>query len=305
MNKLISQILDNELFVKKPIVLAHIGSAGSNFENWKKIASKSILVCIDPSIDKSNHKSFIKVHYLDELVDNKSGYKNFYITKDPHCSSLLEPNKKIFNQWYGAHRFKLAKKKKFKVTTLNQCLEKYNIKNIDWLIIDAQGIDLKIFKSIKKQIQSNISIVDLEPGFFEFYKNCDKISDIFKYMNKNFEFEDMNFGVNFKVNSKNLSFFEKKILFKFNNPSKIYSNVTFLNKNKKNIRSDLLKIIYLIMNKKFFDARELALNYKHLPFYKELIKIINFKLFQYKVVYIVMFPVYILKKIFNIIIKLN
>ena len=28
-------------------------------------------------------------------------------------------------------------------------------------------------------------------------------------MNKNFEFEDMNFGVNFKVNSKNLSFFEK------------------------------------------------------------------------------------------------
>ena len=69
-------------------------------------------------------------------------------------------------------------------------------------------------------------------------------------MNKNFEFEDMNFGVNFKVNSKNLSFFEKKILFKYNNPSKIYSNVTFLNKNKKNIRSDLLKIIYLIMNKK-------------------------------------------------------
>ena len=77
MNKLISQILDNELFVK-PIVLAHIGSAGSNFEKLEKIASKSILVCIDPSTDKSNHKSFIKVHYLDELVDDKSDIKLLY-----------------------------------------------------------------------------------------------------------------------------------------------------------------------------------------------------------------------------------
>ena len=115
MNKLISQILDNELFVKKPIVLAHIGSAGSNFENWKKLLVNLYLYVYDPSIDKSNHKSFIKVHYLDELVDDKSGYKNFYITKDPHCSSLLEPNKKIFNQWYGAHRFKVAKKKNLRL----------------------------------------------------------------------------------------------------------------------------------------------------------------------------------------------
>ena len=42
--KLIPKISEHKIFQKKPIVLMHIGSAGSNFKGWLNIANKSILV---------------------------------------------------------------------------------------------------------------------------------------------------------------------------------------------------------------------------------------------------------------------
>ena len=48
-----------------------------------------------------------------------------------------------------------------------------------------------------------------------------------------YEFKDMKFGINFKTSSKNMSKFDKRILFSLDNPSKIYSNINFLNKKKR------------------------------------------------------------------------
>ena len=65
-------------------------------------------------------------------------------------------------------------------------------------------VNLKDFEKdkllINNKIRNNISIIDIEPGFFSFYKKADKISDVFKYLSKTFEFDDMKFGYNFKVN---------------------------------------------------------------------------------------------------------
>ena len=299
MIKLINKIINNNIFLKKPIILIHIGSDGSNFSTWKKIAANSILISVDPSMTKEQNKTFLKVNYVQKIIDGKNGVKTFYTTKDSHCSSLLEPKKTEYSKWYGAHRFKVVKKEKHKVSSLNSILKALNINYIDWLVIDAQGVDLNIFSNIDKKIQSKISILDLEPGFFEFYKKADSIQEVFDYTQKNFEFEDMTFGYNYKVNSKNLSKLDKKILYRFNKPSKIYSNITFVNKDNNNKRIFLLKIIYLISIKKFFEAKNLLLIYKNISSSKELIKILNSRIFLHKIIYFLCMPIYLFKKIFN------
>ena len=299
MKKIINKIINRKIFLKKPIVLIHIGSDGSNFSTWKKIAGNSILISVDPSINKEKNKIFLKVNYVQKIIDGKNGVKTFYITKDSHCSSLLEPKKTEYRRWYGAHRFKVVKKEEHKVSSLNSILKNLNISYVDWLVIDAQGVDLEIFKNLKKTIQSKISILDLEPGFFEFYKKADNISDVFDYTKNDFEFENMTFGYNYKVNSKNLTKLDKKILYRFNEPSKIYSNITFVNKSNSDERIRLLKIIYLISNKKFFEAKNILLPYKNISFYRELIKIINSRIFLYKIMYFFFMPIYLFKKILN------
>ena len=127
---------------------------------------------------KEKNKIFLKVNHVQKIIDGKNKTKTFYTTKDSHCSSLLEPKKTEYNKWYGAHRFKVVKKEQHKVSSLNSVLKDLNINYIDWLVIDAQGVDLSIFNNIDKKIQSKISILDLEPGFFEFYKKADSISEV-------------------------------------------------------------------------------------------------------------------------------
>lgn len=234
----------------------HIGSSGSNFSKWKSIARSSVLITLDGNEKSLNSsKLFKKIITNKIIISDKDGISSFYETKDPHCSSLLEPNKKVYNNWYGAHRFKIRKKTKEKVSTLNRFLKLNKIKYIDWLIIDVQGMDLKILKKLNKTILKNITILDVEPGFFSFYKKADKISEIFSFLPKYFNFEDITFGYNYKVNSNNLSNLEKKILFLFNKPSKIYSNITFTNKNNQE-RNLLIKMIYLANENKLFELRQ-------------------------------------------------
>ena len=298
--KIIQKIAKDKIFQKKPMVLMHLGSSGSNFSQWRNIANSSILITLDGNIKNNlqNH-NFKKIINKKVIISNKNGRSNFYETKDPHCSSLLQPDKKIYTNWYGAHRFKIRKKVKTKVLSIDKFLKENKINYIDWLIIDIQGMDLKIIKNLKKKIRSNISIIDIEAGFFPFYKKEGKISEIFNYFSEYFDFEDMKFGYNFKVNSKNITNFEKKLLYLFNEPSKIYSNMTFLNKNdsKRNI---LLKMIYLTQKNKLFEVREIInkklksdKHYKKLQYHIK--KEINFK----KLKFIFFAPILFLKKIFN------
>ena len=277
----------------------HIGSSGSNFLNWINLAESSKLIMVDAeNKNSSNLKYFKNVKIINSLISYKSGTSRFFSTKDPECSSLLEPNSFEYNNWYGRHRFKVEKKDKVKVSSINFFLKKNKIEYIDWLVIDVQGIDLKIIKSLSKNLRNKISIVDIEPGLHGIYKGEDNISNVFDFMTKEFEFSDIKFGHNYKIKNEKLTTFEKKILFRFNNPSKFYSNITFINKNKKNFRINQMKIIYLILNNKFFEARNYIKNQLSGDmFYKEIIDKINNKILFQKIIYLFLLPIYILKKI--------
>ena len=161
-------------------------------------------------------------------------------------------------------------------------------------------MDLKILKKLNKNILKNITILDIEPGFFPFYRNADKISEIFSFLPKYFNFEDMNFGYNYRVNSNNLNKIEKKILFLFNKPSKIYSNITFINKNT-NERNLLLKMIYLAKENKLFELRQIFNDFfeknKKYSFIKNSI---NREITIKKMKFIFLMPFLYLKKIFKL-----
>lgn len=298
---IIKTISQHKIFKKEPIVLMHIGSAGSNFDKWKNISKNSILISLDGTLKSENQiKNFQKVINQNIIISNVSSKSKFYITKDTDCSSLLEPNYNTYKHWYAAHRFKTKKRIYTDVVEINQFLKKNNIKYIDWLVIDIQGMDLKVIKKLKNEIKKNISIIDIEPGFEPFYKNADEISEVFIYMKKFYEFEDMKFGYNYKVRSKNLNFIEKKLLFLTNKPSQIYTNINFINKSN-TLRILLLKLIYLIGNNKIFEARDLIeKNKKNKKNLSGILLDINDYLFKQKIKFLLLFPIYYLKKIFNL-----
>ena len=277
----------------------HLGAIGSDFARWNSLGEQSILVTIDGlENNKKLSKNFKKIINKECIISNKDSYSNFYITKDPDCSSLLEPNISEYKKWYGSHRIKLNKKIKVKVSSINRFLRENKINYIDWLVIDIQGLDLKVIKSLDPKIRNKISIIELEPGFTPIYKGIDRIGDVFNYMSKCFEFADMQFGHNYRIQNEKLNMLEKKILFKLTKPSQFYANVTFTNKNQKNIRISLMKLIYLILNNNIIEARNFLNNNLKISKFTQLInKNLNQKILILKFIYCFSLPFYLIKKI--------
>tara|TARA_B100000989_G_scaffold299038_1_gene292339 strand:- start:8747 stop:9679 length:933 start_codon:yes stop_codon:yes gene_type:complete len=298
MKKILEAILDNNSFNNKPIVLLHVGSNGSEFVNWNKISKSSILVAVDPEKQSFNLGNFKKIIKVSNIISDRKGLTKFNVTKNTDCSSLLIPNSKVYSSWLIANRFRIKKRLKVKTVTINGLLKKNDLNYIDWLVLDTQGMDLRILKSISKKIFKNISIVDVEPSYFEFYKNEGTLVDIINFLNKQFDFKDISFGKNFKVRNEQLTYFDKLILKKFNKPSKIYSNLIYINKRQNEERKVMMKLIYLILNQQFYEAKSILDKNSKISNRKVVIKNLNKKIIYYKFIFILLLPYFMIKKFF-------
>lgn len=304
---IIQKILNHKSFKNKPPILFHLGASGSLHPAFLKLKNYSVIVGVDGDerdFDKEKTSKNIKIS---QIISDKKGKQKFYLTKSPHCSSLLKPKFSELNQWTFKNKFLISKTIKVNTTTINQLLNNLKINYIDYYISDSQGVDLRVFKSVKKEIQKNITAVEFEPGLKDFYEKEDKIYDILKYMNKDYYIEDIRFGTTIKGNVKNFGFFSKlitKILYMINKKSKIYTNLVFFRSVKKynslNFRNLLFYLTLLIVNKRFLEVINIIDQVKSRD--KILINVkqyCNFKIFIGFFLYTLKSPYLIIKKIKN------
>lgn len=188
MNKftpLINRILSNEVFEKKPPVLIDIGASGGIFDKWALFADKSICIAFDAD---ARDFSF-------DAVEGETGYRKlykfnrivlptvqedctFYLTKSPHCSSTLMPDKEGLKGYMFEALFEVEREVKLPSTTIGQCLDSIKLDYIDWYKVDSQGIDLDIFMSIPKDVRDNILAADFEPGLMDAYLKENKTAGL-------------------------------------------------------------------------------------------------------------------------------
>lgn len=197
---LIKKILQHEVFKNEPPVLVDIGSSGELNKDWKKIAKYSICIAFDADDrdigylekkDSDYKKLFVYNAIVTEKKDNKK--EKFYLTKSPHCSSLLKPDKEGLQDWIFADIFEVVKNIDLNTIDLLSVLKELNIKKIGWFKSDSQGIDLRLFKSLKDRNQQKVILADFEPGILNAYIGEDKLSTLMEYMNsKPFWVCDMN-----------------------------------------------------------------------------------------------------------------
>ncbi len=178
----------------QPPVLIDIGASGEIHSFWKKIAKYSICIAFDadkrdfnPQGEQTN--AYKKLYVYNSLVSDKEEKSaNFYLTKSPHCSSLLVPDIENLKDTAWASRFEVDKIVQLPTTTLPIVLEKLNISYIDWFKTDSQGIDLRLFKSLPENIIQKIKIAEFEPGILDCYQGEDKMWSVLAYMQEKKDF---------------------------------------------------------------------------------------------------------------------
>jgi hypothetical protein len=165
-----------------------IGASGGLHKEWKRIAKYSVCIAFDGDdremeVTSGSGGSFKQLHVFHSLVsDAEEAETNFYLTSSPFCSSTLKPDEAGLRPWAFAHLFGVEKIARQKCVTLPHVLESLKVERIDWFKTDAQGIDLRLFKSLPERVRERVLVADFEPGIIEAYAGEDKLPDLLKFM---------------------------------------------------------------------------------------------------------------------------
>ena len=57
-------------------------------------------------------------------------------------------------------------------------LDRLNLPQIDWMKIDTQGTDLRVYSSLRKELRDKLLAIDIEPGLRGAYVNEDLFCDV-------------------------------------------------------------------------------------------------------------------------------
>jgi hypothetical protein len=289
------KILTTKELMEKPPILLDIGASGKIDPKWKTIAKYSICIAFDADdremgyIEKES-SGYKKLYVYNCIVsDNQNPELDFYLTKSPYCSSLLEPNNKALADYVFADLFEIENKIKIKSIELNSVFQQLNIDYIDWFKTDSQGTDLRLFLNLKDKFIENILVAEFEPGIIDAYQGEDKLHTIMTCLEKkDFWMSEINIQGSQRINPKSIdlyfSDFQKKYLQELHKISPGWGEVTYFKKLDKNFnkRDLLLFWIFAIIEQQYGFALEIAQQGKNI--YADLIfeKMIQESLKEFK-----------------------
>lgn len=155
-------------------ILADIGASVGFPEMWGPIAAQSIYLGFDPDLRESREETqgvFFKSIVVDEAVtaDPSAAEAMFYFTKSPTCSSTLRPDAQSLSNYVFSDLFAVEKEGQVRATTLNAVLKRFQLSGIDWLKVDSQGTDYRLFESLSPDARSRVLALDIEPGLMDAY----------------------------------------------------------------------------------------------------------------------------------------
>src|SRR6185436_5595133 len=182
--------LISDLFARCDIepVLIDIGASGGTPRIWTSIRSHSTYVGFDgdsremthhPQEAEFRHARFVhEAITADPAAGAGGGKVRFYLTRSPYCSSTLRPNTLVTDNFLSAESFIIDREEEVTASSLDDVLERLNLSRIDWMKIDTQGTDLRIYHSLREDVRNHLLAIDIEPGLRGAYMGEDLFSDV-------------------------------------------------------------------------------------------------------------------------------
>lgn len=192
------------------MVLVDVGASGQPPREWASLRAHATYVGFDP-----DRREVLKV------ADGKGGYLivlnkavtasaaarsvRFYFTKNPYCSSTCRPNSQKLKEYLFYPRFEVVREGEVATTTLETATAEIGLPRIDWLKLDTQGTDLRIYDSLAPQLRNTVLIIDIEPGLDEWYVGEDVFAKVHsRLLEEGYWLSDLSVGGAPKVRSEAL-----------------------------------------------------------------------------------------------------
>lgn len=189
MKNIFHKILNTPELKDKPPVLVDVGASEQIHSKWKLIAKYSICLAFDADErdfqfiekEKSRFKKLLVYNCI--AFDKDQNKTDFYLTRSPYCSSLLQPDIVSLKPHLFSHLFEVEKKIELNSIHIQKALDIAKLDYVDWFKTDSQGIDLRLFKSLHERIKEKMLVAEFEPGIIDAYIGEDKLYLVLKELN--------------------------------------------------------------------------------------------------------------------------
>ena len=183
---LIDRVLAEPEFRDAPPVLVDVGAAGGIPSGWRRIARYCVVVAFEPdarttaSLTKAQ-QAFRRWVFVPAIVVAESrphATTEIHLTRSPYCSSTLPPLADALAKWEFAPLFEVVGRQSCPAITLAEALSDQGLGAPDWIKLDTQGTDLRIFRSMPEVLRRRVLQVEFEPGLIDAYGGEDTLAQV-------------------------------------------------------------------------------------------------------------------------------
>jgi Methyltransferase FkbM domain len=166
-----------------PPVLVDVGAAQGIHPKWRPIAKYSVCVAFEADERElasvtAERAGFRRLTTYNRIAaERASDAEPFHLTASPFCSSRLLPLQDQLARYAFAPLFEVERTVELPALGLAAVLDELGLDRVDWLKLDSQGTDLRLFRSLGER-GDDLLVAELEPGIIDAYEGEDKLVDV-------------------------------------------------------------------------------------------------------------------------------
>ncbi len=172
---------NGELELVRPLVIVDVGCRWGFAEKFTNKAGRFRIYGFDPDQEECDKLNRLYGNSMITLVPlglaGTPGRRTLYVTREPGCSSLLEPNPALTECYPALFCAKHIKSIDVDTTTLDAWASDAHVEVVDYLKIDTQGTELEILKG-GATILKSVRCLEVEVEFNPIYLGQPVFSDV-------------------------------------------------------------------------------------------------------------------------------
>ena len=169
-----------------PLAFVDVGARAVKQNRFVKEFPHALYIGFEPDIEECKRLNALNIEkhqFYPQALGSKSESRTLYVTRNPACSSLYEPDSKEMHRFLecGPY-FDVLEKKTVETVSMDEWCRDAGIPEVAFLELDTQGSELDILRGSKHLLANSVMGLQVEVEFFPIYKNQPLFSDVDSYL---------------------------------------------------------------------------------------------------------------------------
>jgi FkbM family methyltransferase len=175
--------LAGKAFGERPLAVVDVGALWGLLPELLPIETFVSAVGFDPDAEECERLNAaarergLRQRFLPHLVAGADGRRTFHVTRKQAASSLLEPNRALYDPYPEAERMDVVDRLDVETRAFGPLLAAEGIE-VELLKLDAQGVEAEILGSLDEAQLREVIAVHVEVLFAELYRGQCNFADV-------------------------------------------------------------------------------------------------------------------------------